>query len=269
MTSEISTEVTANDIDRLARSWWACWAAMHWAFRRHACVYWCCHGQISAMEARSVLGANVDYPLNLIIFYRELMVTMMPERELAARIVEETPKPERAHLSRFCAGNDAFAKGIGSMRAIHRMIDDITVHAGMPRLRLTDDGPNSRIATARMIDDGLRRTISVRGYNPPAKYSDAPLLLISSECPKLVSTIPRLGFNPKNQEDVIDTGTFRDGVWAACCNAYRDYPSVVAGKPVEVLRMEAINRSDDPTQRYLNHLEFDSRVMDDRRSRKF
>lgn len=267
--SDITPAVGISDIDRLAESWWACWAAMHWGFRSSAAVYWCCHGEISASRARMVLGADITYPVRLIIFYRELVVDLVPERELAARIVSATPKAERSHLSRFCAGNNAFAHGVGATRPIHKLIDEVTIPAGMPRLRKTDDGPNGRIATARMIDDGLRMTLAVRGKNPPRKPIDSPLLLISSECPKLLSTIPRLGFNPKNQEDVVETGTFRDAVWSACCNAYRDYPSVVAGKPVDVLRMEAINRSSDPTQRHINHLEFDSTVLDDRRPRKF
>lgn len=271
MTTEtgLSTQLASSDVDRLVEPWWTCFAAMHWGFRSHAAVYWCCHGEVSASRARMVLGTNVNYPLRVIVFYRELVADLVPERELAQRIVDATPKAERSHLSRFYAGSNAFTKGDGSTRPIHRIIDEITVPSGMPRLRLTDDGANSSTATSRMIDDGLRRTLSVRGHNPPAVAIDAPLLLISSECPKLVSTLPRLGFDPKHREDVVDTGTFRDAVWAACCNAYRDYPSVVSGKPVDVLRMEAINRSDDPTQRHLNHLEFDSRILDDRRPRKF
>lgn len=256
MTSSLSTEILATDIDRLTRPWWTCWAAMHWGFRRYAAVYWCCHGQITSFEARTILGVDVEYSLDLIIFYREMVVTLVPEHDLAVQIVEATPKLERSHLSRFYAGNSAFAQGKGSMRAIHKLIDEVTVPAGLPRLRLTDDGPDSRVATARMVFDGLRRTHSVRSDNPPKKPGETPLMLISSDCPELISALPSLESDPKDQEDVRRILTMQDDVWAACCNAYRDYPSIVAGKPMEVLRMEAVNKSDDPTQRNINFLKF-------------
>lgn len=142
------------------------------------------------------------------------------------------------------------------MRAIHKLIDEVTVPAGMPKLRLTDDGPLSRVATARMVFDGLGNSNLVRGDTPPVKPRETPLLLISEECPNLIATLPGLGFDPKNPEDVITFGNMKDSVWAAVGNAYRDYPSVVAGKPIEVLRAEAVNKSDDPTQRSINLLKF-------------
>lgn len=254
--NSLSTEVAASTVDQLTRPWWTCWAALNWGFRSHACCLWACHGQVTAREAQSILNAKVDYPLDLIIFYRELVKDLVPEHELARMIVDATPEPERKHLSRFYAGNSVFAQGKGSMRAIHKLIDEVTVPAGMPKLRLTDDGPGSRVATARMVFDGIAQSNAVRGDTPPLKPRETPLLLISEECPNLISTIPGLGFDPKNPEDVINFGNMKDSVWSAVGNSYRDYPSVVSGKPIEVLRAEAVNRSDDPTQRSLNLLKF-------------
>lgn len=254
--NSLSTEVAASAVDQLTRSYWTCWSAINWGFRSSACCLWACHGQVTAREAQSILGARVTYPLDLIIFYRELVCELVPEHELARRIVEATPTPERSHLSRFYGGNSVFAQGQGSMRAIHKLIDEVTVPAGMPKLRLTDDGPLSRVATARMVFDGLGNSNLVRGDTPPVKPRETPLLLISEECPNLIATLPGLGFDPKNPEDVITFGNMKDSVWAAVGNAYRDYPSVVAGKPIEVLRAEAVNKSDDPTQRSINLLKF-------------
>lgn len=254
--NSLSTEVAASAVDQLTRPWWTCWMAMNWGFRSHACCLWACHGQVTAREAQSILNAKVNYPLDLIIFYRELVKNLVPEHDLARMIVEATPEMERKHLSRFYAGNSVFSQGKGSMRAIHKLIDEVTVPAGMPKLRLTDDGPGSRVATARMVFDGIAQSNAVRGDTPPLKPRETPLLLISEECQNLISTIPGLGFDPKNPEDVINFGNMKDSVWSAVGNAYRDYPSVVSGKPIEVLRAEAVNRSDDPTQRSLNLLKF-------------
>lgn len=261
--NSLSTEVATDAIDRITRPWWTIWAAIHWSFRSHACCLWACHGEITAREARSILGADVEYPLSLIIFYRELVTNLTPENAFARMVADATPKSERLHMSRFYAGNNVFTQGHGSMRAINKLIDEVTVPAGMPRLRLTDDGANSRIATARMVFDGIENSNAVRGENPPVSPWDAtinpretPMLLISRDCPNLITTIPGLSSDPKNPEDVITFGNMKDSVWSAVGNAYRDYPSVVAGKPVEVLRAEAVNRSDDPTQRYINLLRF-------------
>ena len=256
MSTQLSTEVAATEIDRLARWWWQCWCGMNWGFRRHAVVYWACSGEVPAHEARDVLGVDVDYPLDVVIFYRELVETLLPEHDLAKRIVNATPPRERTHISRFYGGNSVFEQGTSSTRAIYRLIDEVTVPAGMPKMRLTDDGPSSRIATARMVFDGLRRTYVMRGDDPPKTRGEHPMLLVSSECPELVSALPSLESDPKNQEDIRELGTMQDCVWSACCNTYRDYPSVVGQKPMEVLRMEAINRSSDPTQRRINLLKF-------------
>lgn len=266
----LSTEVTADAIDRITRPWWTTWAAIHWSFRNHACCLWACHGEITPHEARSILGANIHYPLSLIIFYRELVTNLTPENAFARMIIDVTPKPERSHLSRFYAGNNVFTQGHGSMRAINKLIDEVTVTAGMPILRLTDDSANSRIATARMVFDGIENSNAVRGETPPVNPADpttnpreTPLFLISKDCPNLMATIPGMGFDPKNPEDVITFGNMKDSVWAAVGNAYRDYPSVVAGKPIEVLRAEAVNRSDDPTQRNINLLKFNEEFSGD------
>lgn len=256
MTTALSTEVSLTDLDRLSRPWWTCWAALQWGFRAHACVLWACHGEASKTEAQTILGASVDYPLSVVIVYRELVKDLVPEHEFAQMIVDATPEPERSHLSRFVAGNSAFSIGKGSSRPIHKLIDEVTVPAGFPRLRLTDDGAGSEISTARMVFDGLRNTVLVRSDNPPKKQRETPLLLISSECENLISTIPGLEFDPKEPENIRKVGTKKDSIWGALGNLYRDYPSIVSGKPIEVLRAEAVNKSDDPTQRHINLLKF-------------
>jgi hypothetical protein len=257
MTTALSTEVALTDIDRLARPWWTCWAALHWGFRAHACCLWACHGEISAREAQTVLGANVTYPLSLVIVYRELVREMVPENELAKMIVDVTPKPERYHLSRFVSGHSVFAQSKDSrIRPIHTLIDDVTVPAGFPRLRISDDSQATGVTTVRMVFDGLRNSLTVRGDDPPKEKRNTPLLLISSDCEHVISTIPGLEFDPKDPENARSVGTKKDSVWGALGNLYRDYPSIVSGKPIEVLRSEAVNKSDDPTQRHINLLKF-------------
>ena len=96
MTTELSIDVASTEVDRLARWWWTCFMGMHWGFRRHAVVYWACCGEIPIEDARNILGVDVPdqfaYPLDVIIFYRELATDLTMEHDLAKQIVAMTPK---------------------------------------------------------------------------------------------------------------------------------------------------------------------------------
>jgi hypothetical protein len=250
--------ISASEIDSIVKYWWTCWMGMHLGFRRHAVVYWVCTGTISPVEAWQVLGIPTAYPLDLIIFYRELAITQTPEYDLAQQIVQMTPEHERKAISRFFAGRNAFESGQFSRRSIANLIDAVTVPSGLPKLRQTDDGPDGSIATARMVFDGLRRTHTMRSDAPPREKGTTPLLFVSADCQELISTLPTLISDPKNPEDTLRVQTIQDDVWEACKNAYRDYLSVRASAPIEVLRQQAIELADTPTGQYMNLLKFNS-----------
>lgn len=258
----MSTELTVippseGEIDRLVKHWWTCWLGMHWGFRKHAVVYWVCTGTISPVEAFQVLGIPTPNPLDIVIFHRELAVQQIPEYDLAREIIRMTPIPERKELSRFFAGHNVFECGEGSTRTIAQLIDDVTVPAGFPKIRLTDDGIASRIPSARMVFDGLRRTFNMRGETPQREPGVTPLIFISAECPELISALPTLISDPKRPEDSMSVGTLQDEVWEACKNSYRDYLSVRAQAPLEVRRRQAIELASTPTGKYMNLLKFD------------
>lgn len=256
--------LSASELDRLSSWWWTCWMGMHWGFRRHACVYWCCTGKVSPFMAESVLGINVSYSFDIVVFYRELVVNLIPEYDLAKKIVAAIPKQERRHISRFFAGKNVFETGNDVTRSIHELIDEVTVPAGLPALFPTDDGPVSRVPSFRMVFEGLRRTHSMRTNPPQHPDSNAPLLFISAECPELISAMPSLEYDKKNEEDVALVGTKQDDIWMGCCNAYRNYPSVSSEAPVEVRRLEAINQASTQQGKYMNFLKFNADFMDDK-----
>ena len=67
------------------------WSAMHWGFRRPAYVLWCAAGRIAADEARAVLGIDTYHPIDMVLFYREMVKELTPDRELARMIVDVMP----------------------------------------------------------------------------------------------------------------------------------------------------------------------------------
>lgn len=268
MSAELAP-LSSSEIDRLAKFWWTCWVGMHWGFRRHAAVYWCCTGTISPYEAWGVLGIVHPHPLDVVIFYRELVRTQLPEFDLATMILEMTPEPERKQILRFCAGKAVFETGEGSGKSIAQIIDPVTRAGKLPKLRVTDDGPLSRVPSFRMIFEGLRRTTVMRGPDPPPEKSDTPLLFISADCPELISALPSLiSTDPKNPEDVTRTGTIQDDIFEAAKNCYRDYPSIQRAEPYMIRRQKAIDSASDETGKRLNMLQFDHNNKQRRRVKR-
>lgn len=236
---------------------------MAWGFRRHSVVLWACAGRVDPYTVESLLGIDHPHPLDLVIFYRELCVSLVPEFDLVHMIVDATPNSpynERKHLSRFCAGSNVFAQGQHAVRSIADLMNPILTKAGIVALRETDDGPDSRVATFRDVFDGLRRNYVLRSDQPPQEKQNSPVIFISEDCPELISAIPSLEADePKRPEDVKEVGTKQDQIWAAMMNTYRDYPIVTASEPLAVRRAKHIQSGIDPMHKAQLMREFDAK----------
>jgi len=262
LSTDLSTAVSPSVIDIIVRPWWSAYAGMAWGFRRHAVVLWACAGRVEPYTAKSVLAIDHPHPFDVVIFYRELCVSLVPEHDLARMIVDATPEyphNERKHLSRFCAGRNVFEQGQYAVRTIADLINPVLQKAGIVALRETDDGPDSRVVTFRDVFDGLRRNYALRSDDPPQEKQTGPVIFISEECPELISAIPSLEADePKRPEDVKEVGTKQDQIWAAMMNVYRDYPAVVASEPLAVRRAKHIQQGVDPMHQAQLMREFDA-----------
>src|ERR1017187_2872675 len=236
LSQELVTPNSTSVIETIVRPWWSAWAGMAWGFRRHAVVLWACAGRVDPYTAKSVLAIDHPHPFEVVIFYRELCASLVPEHDLARMIVDATPdcpNNERKHLSRFCAGKNVFEQGKHSVRTIADLMNPVLRQAGIVNLRETEDGPDSRVVTFRDVSDGLRRNYAMRSDDPPQDKQTGPVIFISEECPELISAVPSLEADePKRPEDVKEVGTKQDQIWAAMMNTYRDYPSILASEPL-------------------------------------
>lgn len=257
MNSDLSTSVCSeSQIEQIACPWWTIWTGFHWGFRRHSCVLWCCAGRISPQRAYAVLGIESFHPIDLVLFYRELVVELVPERELAAMVVEVMPLAERKHLKRFYAGKQVFEAGNGR-RPIAQLIDEVFRSHWLPRLRESDDSEKTRVADGRNFAEGLRRTRVMRSDDPPIEASRTPLIFISERCPELIKTIPSLEHDEKQREDTKLVDNEQDSIWEAAKTCFREYPNVIGAVPSHIKRQQAIDKGITPTQRYLNAIDFD------------
>jgi hypothetical protein len=255
MSSNVAV-VSDSQLNQLARSYWQIWAGMHWGFRKHACVLWCCAGQISADRAYSVLGIDTFTPIDLVIFYRELVCELVPEQEMASLIVKAMPLPERKHMKRFYAGLQVF-EAARDKQSIARLMNEVFVVNFLPRLRESDDSEQNRISDGRRFAEGLRRTRVMRSDDPPMTASKTPLILIAESCVDLIKTLPSLEYDEKNKEDTKVVGNEQDSIWEAAKTCFRECPSVVGGIPRHIKRQMAIEKGLTPQQRYLNAIEYD------------
>lgn len=241
-------------LEQIARPWWPIWAGMHWGFRRHSCVLWCANGQIPAVQAWKVLGVDTFHPIEIVLFYRELVCELTPEKELASQIVEAMPAGERKHLKRFFAGPQAF-EAARSRQSIASLMNEVFRSHHLPTLRESDD--TGRIADGRRFAEGLRRTRVMQSDNAPADQSKVPLIFIAESCPELIKTLPSLEYDEKNQEDTKEVGNEQDSIWEAAKTCYRECPSVAGGLPRHIKRQQFIDKGITMQQRYLNAIEFD------------
>lgn len=256
MITELST-VSGSAFELIARPWWTIWAGMHWGFRKSACVLWCCTGRVHPQIARHALGIDTFSPVDVVVFYRELVCELTPEKELAQMIVDLMPVAERKHLKRFYAGKQVFEAGEGR-RTIAQLINEVFRVNSLPSLRESDDSEKSHVADGRNFSEGLRRTIVMRSDDPPIEPNKTPLLFIAGACPQLIETIPALEADLlKRPEDIKPVGNEQDSIWEAAKTCFREYPSISASLPFHVRRQQAIERGVTDQQRYLNMIDFD------------
>lgn len=275
--------INPDDFERLIEYYWSCWIGLHWGFRRNAVAFWACSGMISEEKAWNFLGIASDRPLDVVIVYRELVEQLLPEFDLAQKIIGLTPIPERKNLRRIYAGKNVFETGESSAKPIAKIFNPLLETAKMPRLSLTDDSIESRIASFRMIYEGMRRSNRLRDPMPErdtdefeawhdARYRElqinSPLLLISEDCPQLIRTIPSLGYDPKNPEDVQRVETIQDDIWQATMNTFVNCHRIVNTEPMAVKRFRAISASSDPLERRMNMIRFDATNKRTRRSKR-
>ncbi len=268
MSTELAVNTTPGELDRIVKYWWPRWIGMHWGFRTHTACFWCTTGEVSQFEALHVLGIETIHPLDVVIFMRELVTTQAHEYDLAKQIVSMTPEEERPHTRRFYAGKQCFERGDGITRTIAQLIDEVTLPAKLPKLRPTDDSAATRIPTARMVSDAVRRNYTMRGDDPPQEKAKGPILFITEDCPKLLSAIPSLIADRKNPEEVEDNGTEQDCVWSGCMNSFREYISVRREAPLEVRRRQAIDLAPDPSGKYMNLIRFDAKMQTQKRRQR-
>lgn len=267
-------------VDAMCQPWWSTWMSMDWGFGHFCAVYWLCTGKLSPSQAWDYLEILTEWPLDVVVIYRELVTQRMAESDLGRKIVEMTPAPERREIRKFVAGSDTKTTDRWAPHTVRELIDAVTTPKDLPAIRSAQDGPGSRVINARLLYEGFRRASSMRSENPPTERPDekvAPLLLISAECSQLISAIPMLITDDKKPDDFMKLETLADDCADGAKYGFAEYLAVRDLAPRDVRQAEVYNAAgskatDDAernTARYLAVLKFKAdEDMAERRGRK-
>ena len=248
--------VSSSDARVMIQPWWRRWASIDWGFAHMTAVIWFAAGKLSPLQFQAFFGSPVEWPVDIVIAYRELVVNETAESDLALRIVDMTPADERPHLRDIYLSPDAFAKK-GSASTVSDQLSDVFRRLKMPKV---DRAMNDRVPGWRMMYNLMRQTRGLRAENPdPARAKAGPMFVVSADCPELIQAIPLAVRDEKNLEDILKTPTVADDVIDAARYGLASHLSPKDTAPLEVRAAEAVTGIQDNTARAMILNKFHSR----------
>jgi hypothetical protein len=254
--------VSKIQLERLIQPWWIRWMSLDWGFRHHAACFWFTAGKVGTKALDEILDIRSDWPLDVVLCYRELVTSNTAEADLGKMIVAATPKVERAQIQDFKAGVDIFAERRGIEHTIAELMENVTLAGGLPRFSRADATPGSRVASARMVYDGFRRASQVRS-GLIDEMDKTPVLLIGPDCATLQASIPMLIANPNKLEDVLKLETMQDDVFDGFKYGYGWYRDALERAPASVRRKELFSEMEgDRTEAEMMNLSMAIRKFD-------
>lgn len=236
--------VTEGQAERLIQPWWTRWMSMDWGFGHHASIKWAAAGKVSPSEALAVLGVRTQTVIDVMIVYRELVVSRTPEFDLATRITDMTPRAEVKEIRRWFVGHDCFSKDRHADNTVADLMEAVTKPIGLPTM---ERAVIDRVPGWRTLHDCWRRTSAMRrGQVDPGP---GPLLLISQACPAAISAIPVLISDPDRLEDVLKQETVEDDVADDLRYLVESWLKAKPQAPVDIRAREVYDSVSDPTFR--------------------
>ncbi len=128
--------------------------------------------------------------MDIVIVYRELVVTNVPEGDLALAITGATPQWERSLLRRFFLSEDAFGKRAKQPGGAHTVGEQLRVVLNKYGLPSPEPADQNRVMGWRFAYNCLRQA-HLAGLNVSKERAEqGPVCFVSQDCPQLMSSIP-------------------------------------------------------------------------------
>jgi len=237
--------LSVSEAQSLIQPWWIKWCAQDWGFGHNNANGWFATGKLSPMQAGN-LGVQTEWPIDVIVMYREFVVSEMSEEDLGREIVRLTPQDERKNIAAYYLGPDAWAKR-GSADSVADQIGAVLSLHGLPRPQPAN---NDRIGGWRMIHNCFQRNQWRKGSPVLREASQTgPMLLISAACPQVIASIPLLIRNEDRLEDVLKTNSISDDVADMTRYGIQSHLDPRSKAPREVRARDVYESYQDPTSR--------------------
>jgi hypothetical protein len=229
-----------SESEELIQPWWTRWTATDWGFAHNAVHLWFATGKLSPQECRQRFNISTEWPMDVVVVYRELVVNATPEADFASMIVDRTPADERKMIRSEFLSPDAWAKR-GSANTVAEQLGDVFRRHGLPTPEPADD---DRVGGWRLMYNGFRQTSALRGATVDVERAQqGPLLLVSANCPQVISAMPLLtrdNLHPGKLEDVLKTNTIHDDVGDCLRYGYKSMLDPKSPAPREVRRQQVL-----------------------------
>lgn len=237
--------------DSIIKPWWTRWMAQDWGFGDHDYHVWLASGKLSPTEWMRLFGGHTDYPMDVVIAYRENLVSDRAEMDLANDIVRMTPLEERPLIQRFFCSSDGLgqkAKQAGS----HSVGEAFSMVMSRNRMPTPEPPEQDRISGWRFMFNCLRQA-NLRGMSFDEERSkQGPALFISADCPQAIGCIP---LAIRAADDPDDVERVAGAIWEDVTDGIRyGLKSMLDPKskaPLKVRAQEVYDAHDDPTSRAL------------------
>jgi len=210
-----SAILTREQVRGIVQPWWVRWCSQDWGFGDHTFHCWFVTGKLGPEEWEKHFGGQCEWPMDVVILYREYLINGRAEADLANDIVEMTPTDERRQIKDFFLSADAFgqrAKQRGA-NTIGEAYGEIMHRHGMPRPSVADQ---DRINGFRFFYNCLRQS-QLRGTNVDSERArQGPALFVSVDCPAAIENIP---LAPRDEKEVEDVAKIAGAIWEDVCVA--------------------------------------------------
>lgn len=244
-------------IDRIVQDWWVAWMSQDWGFGDHTYHAWFVTGKLAPTKWKEYFGGETQWPIDIVILYREYLISGRAEGDLGTDIAKMTPLHERKHIREFFLSQDAFgqkSRQSGSENTVGQTFSAIMRRHGLPEpLPASQDRVNGH----RFLYNCLRQA-GLRGGNVDTERAkQGPALFISAECPAAIENIP---LAVRDEDDPNDVMRVAGAVWEDVVDGIRYGTfSKLAPKriaPVEVRAAEVSASAPTMQERHMRMLHF-------------
>jgi hypothetical protein len=214
--------VQTNDrIGAIVQPWWVRWLATDWGYSHYMPTVWFATGKLSPAEFKRHFGKTTEWPVDVVVIYRELVVKEMAEADVARLVVDGgeyedsgdkvafggTPAEERPEMRHhYFSVEKVNDRRKGTDHNVPDLMNPVLKGGGMPELEPAD---SERIPGWRLLFSMLRQTCQLLGMPDDQMITKqmvvegGPMLLISAHCADVIGAFPLAKETEEQDGDVL------------------------------------------------------------------